>query len=250
MDWNTSLYDNSHGFVSKYGEGLLPLLNPQKGETILDLGCGTGDLANQIAQSGATVVGIDSSEEMIQTAKEKFPNIDFRQANVVDFELNQKFDAVFSNAVLHWVLEPDRAIKQIYSHLRNGGRFVAEFGGAGNIKTMTDTLRKTFIQNGFAENAEINFWYFPLVGEYTSKLERQKFRVIYAEHYDRPTELKGKDGIKDWFKMFGSRFFEGINELEQEKILDEVQNNLKDTLQKDGSWFADYKRLRIIATKN
>lgn len=249
MKWNTALYDKSHDFVAKYGEGLLPLLNPQDGETILDLGCGTGDLTEKIAQSGAKVVGIDSSAEMIETAKTKFPKIDFRQANAVDFELNQEFDAVFSNAVLHWVLEPDKVIKQIYSHLKNGGRFVAELGGAGNVKTMTDALQETFIKRGFTENAEVNFWYFPSLGEYTSKLEQQKFRVVYAEHYDRPTELKGKNGIKDWFKMFGERFFNGIDELEQDEILDEVQNNLKDKLQKDGSWFADYKRLRVIAVK-
>ncbi len=249
MKWNTALYDNSHSFVSKYGEGLLPLLNPQDGENILDLGCGTGDLTEQISQSGAKVIGIDSSAEMIETAKGKFPEIDFRQADAIDFEINLEFDAVFSNAVLHWVLEPDKVIKQVYSHLKNGGRFVAEMGGAGNIKTVTDALRETFIKHGFTENAEVNFWYFPLVGEYTSKLEQQNFRVIYAEHYDRPTELKGENGIKDWFKMFGSRFFEGISELEQDEILEEVQNNLKDVLLKDGIWFADYKRLRVIAIK-
>ena len=130
-----------------------------------------------------------------------------------------------------------------------GGRFVAEFGGKGNIKTITDALRETFIKHGLTENAEVNFWYFPSLGEYASKLEQQNFRVVYAEHYDRPTELKGANAIKDWLEMFGARFFTGISESRKAELAEEVQNSLKETLQIKGSWVADYKRLKIIGIK-
>ncbi|MBX7172400.1 MAG: methyltransferase domain-containing protein [Pyrinomonadaceae bacterium] len=250
MNWNASFYDNSHAFVAKLGEGLLPLLNPQNDENILDLGCGTGDLTEKIAQSGAKVIGIDSSAKMIELAKAKFPNIDFRQLNAIDFELNQQFDAIFSNAVLHWILEKEKVIKQIYSHLINGGRLVAEFGGAENVEILTNALRKTLNEFGFTENSKINFWYFPTIGEYATELEKVGFRVIFAQHYDRPTELKGKDGIKDWLTMFGEKFFVGINKTEKENILNTLQKSLEEKLLINGVWQADYKRIRIIAIKN
>lgn len=249
MKWDSSLYDKSHNFVAKYGEGLLPLLNPQSGENILDLGCGTGDLTEKIAQSGAKVIGIDNSAEMIEKAKAKFPQIDFRQADAVNFKLNQEFDAVFSNAVLHWVKDQEKALKEVYSHLKIGGRFVAEFGGAGNVQTMLEALRETLNEFGFSENAKVNFWYFPTIGEYSTKLESTGFRVLFAEHYDRPTELSGENGIKDWFEMFGERFFVGVSKKDKERVLNVVQKRLEENFLINGVWFADYKRIRVIAKK-
>src|SRR5690349_1218807 len=133
MKWNTDLYDNNHAFVSRYGEDVIALLNPQAGERILDLGCGTGDLAEIIRQKGAAVTGLDSSPEMVATAAGKYPHIRFDVTSATDFSYEEKFDAIFSNATLHWVLECQKAIACIYNNLKpNGGRFVAEFGGKGN----------------------------------------------------------------------------------------------------------------------
>ena len=249
MKWNASLYDNSHNFVSKYGESLLSILNPKEGETILDLGCGTGDLTEKIALSGATVIGIDESAEMISTAQKKFPNIDFRQLNAIDFELDQQFDAIFSNAVLHWILDKEKVINQIFRHLKTGGRLVAEFGGKGNMQIMVNTLKEVFIENNLPENARINFWYFPSIGEYANELEKSGFRVSFAQHFDRPTPLDGTDGVKIWFKMFGYQFFVGLDESRIDQILDDVQKRLKSSLLKDGVWYADYKRIQILAIK-
>jgi trans-aconitate methyltransferase len=249
MKWNASLYDNSHNFVSKFGESLLSILDPKEDETILDLGCGTGDLTEKIALSGAKVIGIDKSAEMLSVAKEKFPNINFQQSDAINFELNHQFDAIFSNAALHWILDKEQVIGQIFRHLKTGGRLVTEFGGKGNMQIMVNALKEVFIENNLSENSKVNFWYFPSIGEYANELEKAGFRVIFAKHFDRPTQLDGIDGIKIWFKMFGQQFFVGLDENKTDKILDEVQNKLKSTLFKDEIWFADYKRIQILAIK-
>src|SRR5258708_23243022 len=124
--WNAHLYDDKHGFVSKYGEDLVDLLNPQQGERILDLGCGTGYLANYIAQTGARITGIDNATAMIERAKAAYPDLDFQVLSATDFHFDKPFDAIFSNAALHWVLDKDSAIDCISRNLRPGGRLVLE----------------------------------------------------------------------------------------------------------------------------
>src|SRR5262249_39924158 len=140
--WNADLYDKSHSFVWKFGAALLELLEPKPGERILDLGCGTGHLTAQIAAAGAAVVGIDSSSDMIGQARRAFPQLHFEVADARTFALDGKFDAVFSNAVLHWVKEPEQAVVQIRTALKAGGRFVAEFGGSRNTQLLADGLRR------------------------------------------------------------------------------------------------------------
>jgi trans-aconitate methyltransferase len=250
MKWNSTLYDKSHDFVSKFGEGILSYLNPKSGETILDLGCGTGDLAKEISLIGATVIGVDSSIEMILSAKSKFPDIEFHQMDARELNFDIDFDAIFSNAVLHWVPEKELVIEKMYSLLKDNGRIVLEFGGKGNNQQMLNALREAFKQRGFYENAKIDFWYYPSIGEYATELEKFNFRVIHAEHFDRITPLKSNQGIKDWFMMFGDYFFVGISDDEKEDILNEVQNKLAATHFINGVWNADYKRIRIVATKN
>ena len=247
--WKAALYDNSHDFVAKFGEGILSWLEPKAGETILDLGCGTGDLTPQIAESGATVLGVDSSAEMIQAAKEKFPTITFQQADARSLPFSNSFDAIFSNAVLHWVPEKEKAIESMYQSLKKGGRIVVEFGGKDNIQQMWTALKKNLQKRGYTQNANISFWYFPSIGEYATLLEKQGFRVMQAEHFDRSTPLKGANGMKDWFLMFTDNFFTGISEKEKAAILEETQADLRPTHFMEGNWFADYKRIRILAIK-
>ncbi len=138
--WSTALYESKHAFVWQHGETLLELLAAQAGERILDLGCGTGQLTQKIAMSGADVRGIDYAPAMIEKARENYPHLQFAIADARSFQVDQPLDAVFSNAVLHWITEPDSAIHCIRQALKPGGRFVAEFGGKGNVKAIVEAL--------------------------------------------------------------------------------------------------------------
>ncbi len=248
--WNANLYDDKHSFVFKYGEDLVDLLSPVTGERILDLGCGTGYLTSVIAASGASVVGIDSSFDMIAKAKTAYPELDFKVQAATEFYFDEHFNAIFSNAVLHWVLQKEMAIDCMYRNLKKSGRLVLEFGGKHNVARIITALQNSLIKHGFVENAAIPLWYFPSLGEYTSLLEKRGFRVTYAAHFNRDTKLADtENGIKDWIKMFGSAFLKGIESNQVDEILTETQGVLAPTQFKNGEWFADYKRLRIIATK-
>ena len=247
--WNATLYDNAHDFVAKFGEGIFSWLQPQKGEHILDLGCGTGDLTPKIQAAGATVVGVDSSIDMIKAAKKKFPKIDFQQADARNLPFSASFDAIFSNAVLHWIPEKEAVVTNMYQSLKKGGRIVLEFGGKDNNQQIWDVLKMVLQKRGYPENAKIDFFYFPAIGEYATLLEKQGFRVTRAAHFDRPTPLKGNNGIKDWLLMFGDNFFPNIPAAEKGVILEEIQAALKATHFINEQWVADYKRIRVMAIK-
>jgi len=249
MTWNSQLYDQKHAFVFQYGESLLDLLQPKKGERILDLGCGTGHLAHKINGAGAEVIGLDSSIHMIEQAREAYPELSFIHQDARNFAIAKPFDAIFSNATLHWISDQPLVARTIYQHLKTNGRMVVEFGGKGNNAGMLKALRKVLAKTGHIQHSWIDFWYFPSVGEYTSLLEKAGFRVTYATHYDRPTLLEGPDGVKNWFKMFGTPFFEGIPEEEIERILNMTQDELRSTHLREGNWYADYKRIRVIAVR-
>ncbi|MEO7313112.1 MAG: methyltransferase domain-containing protein [Chitinophagaceae bacterium] len=249
-NWNAGLYDDKHAFVFKYGEDLVNVLNPLPGERVLDLGCGTGYLTQAIADRGAIVTGIDNSVDMILKAKATFPELEFKVQSATDFYYDEPFDAVFSNAVLHWVLDKEEAIDCIYANLKRSGRLVLEMGGKTNVQNIITTLEEVLIKHGYAENAQQNPWYFPSVSEYTALLEKRGFRVTYAAHYNRDTELNdNENGIKDWIRMFGSSFLNGIPDDTVDGLLDEVQDQLRSTNFRYNKWYADYKRLRIIAIK-
>jgi len=248
--WNSSLYDKKHDFVFKYGEYLVQMLTPQEGERILDVGCGTGYLTNLIAASGAMVTGMDNSINMIAKARNEYPHLPFRLASVTDFRFEEPFDALFSNAVLHWVTEKEQAIQNMYNNLKPGGRLVLEMGGKGNVQLIMRALKNALIAYGFPQNAEREIWYYPSLSEYTSLLEKQGFRVTYAAHYNRETELKdAQNGIRDWVNMFCSALLEGIDEQTKENILENAQETLRLTQFRNQKWYADYKRLRVVAIK-
>jgi len=249
--WNTSLYNNKHDFVFKYGEYLVQqMLTPQEGERILDIGCGTGYLTNLIAASGALVTGMDNSINMIAKARNEYPHLPFRLASVTDFDFNEPFDALFSNAVLHWVTEKEQAIQCMYNNLKPGGRLVLEMGGKGNVQLIMRALKNALIAYGYPQNADREIWYYPSLSEYTSLLEKQGFRVTYATHYNRETELKDtENGIRDWVHMFCGALLEGVDEQAKENILENVQETLRQTQFRNQKWYADYKRLRVVAIK-
>ena len=247
--WNASLYDTQYSFVSMYGESLFDLLNPQKGEKILDLGCGTGDLAKQLSEYGAVITGVDKSDKMIKQARNKYPQIKFSVQDATKLEFTNEFDAVFSNAALHWIKEPAQVLTSIYNSLKQGGRFVAEFGGKGNVQSISDGLINQIVSEGYTFERNQFPWFFPSIAEYSSLMEQTGFRVTFAQHFDRPTPLIGDHVIINWIKMFGSSMLEGIPENRKDDCLREVENNLRDVLFKDGRWIADYKRIRVIGIK-
>ena len=249
-EWDTKLYIEKHGFVYEYGENLIKLLNPQEDELILDLGCGTGQLTNEISKSGATVIGIDASENMINAAKEKYDKIDFYVKDAANFQFEEPFDAIFSNAVLHWVLESEKSVISMFDNLKNRGRLVLEFGGKGNVRIILDAVDKILRESGFPEKAKIKNWYFPSISEYTNLLEKNGFEVELARLYERPTELTdSENGIKEWLLMFGTVIFKDLSAEDKSQIIDKVQNEVKGRCFINGKWFADYKRIQILATK-
>jgi len=248
--WNAQLYNDKHAFVYDYGRSLVELLDPKPHERILDLGCGSGELTHVIKEEVADVVGIDKSPAMVQKAKLQFPLTTFQVEDAVDFNFDERFDAIFSNATLHWVVDYEKAIKNIYRNLKEGGRLVVEFGGKDNIKAIIEQLRKVLLQRGYEKQAQLQLWYFPSVGEYTSALEAANFTVTFAQWYDRPTPLADEvTGIKDWLSMFCKPFLIGVRDSEVIDIMNEVQHNLEPKLFIDGKWFADYKRIRVVAYK-
>jgi trans-aconitate 2-methyltransferase len=248
-DWNPALYETRHSFVWKYGEDLLSLLSPQHGERILDLGCGTGQLTARIAASGAEVVGIDSAPEMIAQARANYPEIRFEVADAADFHLPERFHAVFSNAALHWMREPEPVIACIWNALRPGGRFIAELGGKGNINRILNGLYGALRAAGHPDPDALNPWYFPSIGAYASLLEQQGFSVTFAALFDRPTALEGPNGMRDWIEMFGSRFLADLSPATREGIIQDVEIRLRPELHGAQGWSADYRRLRIVAAR-
>ncbi len=249
--WNPALYNDKHSFVYGYGENLIKLLDPQMNERILDLGCGTGQLTFKINEFAKETIGIDKSSEMIKEARSKFPNLEFHVGDAENFWFDDKFDSIFSNATLHWVKNPRNAIKCMFENLKPHGKIVLEFGGKGNVHTIVSQLRDSLRSRDYIKQAELNLWYFPSIGEYSTELESVGFRVLLAQHYDRPTELTDqKTGIKDWISMFASGFLKGVNQKHIIEIKDEVQARVKGKCLINGKWFADYKRIRVVAEKS
>ncbi len=250
MKWNAELYDQKHAFVYQYGESVLELLGVQPGERILDLGCGTGYLTQQISDLGADVVGIDHSPEMIRKAKETYLEVSFSVADAAKFGFTEPFDAIFSNAALHWVKDHDAMMKCAYHNLKPGGRFVAEMGGKGNVQQLIAATKQVLIKYGYDKQAETMLWRFPSLGEYTSELESHGFRVTFATHFDRPTALQdGDEGVAKWIAMFGEHYFEGVPSNQKQQMLKEITDILRPAYYNDGIWYADYKRLRFTAVK-
>ncbi|MGD1906384.1 MAG: class I SAM-dependent methyltransferase [Leptolyngbyaceae cyanobacterium] len=245
--WDTDLY-RQHSFVWQLGQGVIELLDPQPGERILDLGCGTGQLTAEIAAKGAVVTGIDADAAMVAQAQQHYPEIDFSVADARTFTLPEPIDAVFSNATLHWVNEAEAAISQIWATLKPGGRFAAEFGGKGNMAQVLAALASARTALGYGPSTAIP-WYFPSVGEYATLLEKQGFEVQLARLFDRPTPLTGESGMVDWLQMFAGRFLADIPIEAHPDLLKAIEAKLRSRLYQDKQWIADYRRIRVLAVK-
>jgi trans-aconitate methyltransferase len=243
MSWDPREYQERHAYVFQYGEALLDLLAPQRGERILDLGCGAGQLTDAIARAGAEVLGLDASPEMIAQARVNFPALDFRVGDATNFSVNEPLDAVFSNAALHWVKNAEAFAACVSRALKPGGRFVAELGGHGNIQSVVTAIRDVL---GPIELP----WFYPGIGEYASLLEHRGLEVRRADLFDRPTRVEGDDGMEHWLLVFGGSIVAGMPDEQQKQIWRAVAQKLRPNCYRDGGWVLDYRRLRIVATRD
>lgn len=249
MKWNAQDYSKKHDFVFEYGRDVMALLDPQSGEAILDIGCGTGELTAEIAETGANVIAIDGSDDMLQRAKELFPTVDFRNQDIRDLSFNNEFDAVFSNAVLHWIPREDQALvcRNIAKALKPHGRFIAEFGGFGNHAATINAEKTIWAQHGYDYQIPL---YFPTISEYTTLLESNGFLVHTALLFPRLTKLKdGEDGMVNLINMFHARFMGNLEDQQRDEMIQEVADQLREDFYHDGHWYSDYVRIRIAAEK-
>ena len=248
--WNAELYDSKHSFVWKCGIDLIDLLAPRANESVLDLGCGTGHLTAQIASRGAQVLGIDSSADMILEARRNYPQLRFEVADARDFQPSERFDAVFSNAALHWMKEPHRVVESVYRALKTGGRFVAEFGGKGNLRKLIDGFYRATEALGHSQTKDPLPWYFPTIGEYAALLEKVGFGIESMVLFDRPTPLEdGEAGLRTWITMFGGQFFSRLSVENQERLIRKIEDLLRPEIFQEGRWVVDYRRLRVKARR-
>jgi 2-isopropylmalate synthase len=240
--WNPETYNKHTAFVSQLALPVVDLLNPKEGEKILDVGCGDGTLAVEIECRGAKVIGIDMSAEMVEACRDN--GIETYVGSVTDLPYEDEFDAVFSNATLHWVRDARTAVQNIAKSLKVGGCFVCEFGGEGNAYHLVSAMQEVFTNHpefGVFNNP----WYFPGVKEYKNLLESEGFDVEYIEIIPRPTPM---DDISHWLDIFANGVTSHISAEQFEVFKKEVTEILKKKIYSEGKgWVLDYKRLRVKA---
>lgn len=247
--WNPELYESRHSFVWEFGKGLIELLRPQPGERILDVGCGTGQLTAEIAKAGAEVVGVDRSPKMVEQARANFPDLTFEVADATTMRFSG-FNAVFSNAALHWVKDARAAAAAISAALVPRGRFVAEFGGRGNIRALVDAIYPALAALGLRDPEQLSPWFYPGIGEYATVLDECGLEAEFAALFDRPTRLEGgREALANWLTMFGGNFLAAVPEELRDRFVRLVEERAAPRLFRDGVWTIDYRRLRIVAIK-
>ncbi|MFB6344771.1 MAG: trans-aconitate 2-methyltransferase [bacterium] len=247
-DWDSSLYRNVCSFVPENGRELINLLDPRDGEKILDLGCGTGQLTSLLANSGAHVIGLDSSPSMIETARRDYPHLTFIEEDALSHFPETPYDAVFSNAVLHWITDHDRLIATVSYMLRPGGRFTAEFSAEGNISQVRAELHRALKEAGYDPD-EIDPWYFPSKDQYRNLLESHDFNVHKMVDFHHTSVLDGDEGLHLWLSVYGRRIFAPLSEADRKSLVKKLTKRLRNDCFRDGQWNLDYHRLRFKAVK-
>ncbi len=244
QQWNADDYAIDAGFVPRLGGAVARLLDARSGERILDLGCGDGVLTTELALSGAHLTGVDASPELVQAARARGVDAQVMDAHALTFE--NGFDAVFSNAALHWMREPDRVLAGVRRALVAGGRFVAEFGAEGNVERIVGALQAARVAHGHG-NSPFQ-WYFPTAEAYADRLRQHGFQVQLMETVVRPTPLP--TGIEGWLRVFAAPFLEDLPADERATVRTAAAALLQD-LPRDGNNqpLADYVRLRLLARR-
>ena len=243
--WDPATYARHARFVADLGSPVVELLAPRPGERILDLGCGDGALTKKLVDLGCEVVAVDSSAPQIEAARKLGLNAQVMDAEALPF--SDEFDAVFSNAVLHWIKRADPVIAGVHRALKPGGRFVAELGGYGCVDKIRTALVAALNRRGLDGESRVP-WYFPTPDDYGARLERAGFRVDRIALIPRPTPLPGD--VIGWLETFAQSFLDGLSGEARAEYLREVRTALEPQLRDgDGTWIADYVRLRFAATK-
>lgn len=241
--WQADRYAENARFVADLGMPVVELLAPRPGERILDLGCGDGALTEKLAGLGAKVIGVDGAADMVRAAQAR--GLDARVMDGHALEFEAVFDAVFSNAALHWMLRPAEVVAGVARALAPGGRFVGEFGGHGNVAAITVALVAALGRRGIDGHARVP-WYFPTPDEYAGLLTAAGFAVDAIDLIPRPTPLGAN--ISGWLDTFGESFFNAVPPGERAAVKDDAMALLRPRLcDQDGNWTADYVRLRFAA---
>jgi trans-aconitate methyltransferase len=243
--WDPRAYAKNARFVADLGQPLLELLAPRQGELIMDLGCGDGALTEKIAARGAGVLGTDASIAQARAAKDRGLSIVVVDGHHLCFK--PRFDAVFTNAALHWMKQPEEVARGVWQCLRTAGRFVGEFGGKGNVETIRSALHRALRRRGIDPLA-IDPWYYPSPEDFSELLVNEGFTVRTVELIPRPTKLPGE--LLNWLEIFAQPFINAVEKDHRQSFLDEVCRQSEPTLRDvDGVWTMDYVRLRFAAVR-
>jgi len=245
--WDPAAYAAHASFVPALGAPVFDLLAPRPGERILDLGCGDGVLTEKLVAAGAEVVGVDADRAMIAAAKER--GLDARVMDGRQLTFDTEFDAVFTNAALHWMPQPKAVAEGVFRALKPGGRYVGEFGGHGNIAAIRTALRAVLMRRGYKVDS-LDMQYNPTAAEYRAMLEGQGFEVLSSDIIPRPTPLPS--GMSAWLNTFRAGFIDaaGVPSTERGQVIEDTRSLLRPVLaDAKGDWTADYVRLRFAARK-
>lgn len=244
QDWSAERYVRDAGFVASLGAGVAEWLAPKPGERILDLGCGDGALTLDIAAAGAEVVGVDASADMVEAARAR--GLEAHRVDGEHLAFDGEFDAVFSNAALHWMPGADAVASGVFRALKPGGRFVAEFGGFSNCAAIVTALLAVARERGLPRDLAMP-WYFPSEAAYAGVLARAGFRVERTLRFPRPTPVPA--GMRAWLEVFRAPLFDACG-ADRGAVLDTVVDLLEPSLcDEAGNWSADYVRLRVAASR-
>jgi trans-aconitate methyltransferase len=243
--WDPQRYAHGARFVSELGEPLLELLAPRPKELILDLGCGDGALSEKIAASGCTLYAVDTSLAQIEAARKRGLNALVMDGQRLAFK--PSFDAVFTNAALHWMKQTEKVVAGVWHALKVGGRFIGEFGGQGNVNAIRAALHGALRRRN-VDPESVDPWYYPSPAEYSALLGQAGFTIEYIELSPRPTKLPGD--ISTWLDIFAQPFTNAVSASERRGLTAEVRAELEPKLRDpQGNWVADYVRLRFRAVK-